>query len=73
MEIVKIILDIAFDIMLIMACIFMIYVLSSVLIQTIRKDILDAKTTSRLIRENVELREEIDRLQLQLIDKNLAE
>ena len=73
MEIVKIILDVAFDIMLIMACIFMIYVLSSVLIQTIRKDILDAKTTSRLIRENVELREEIDRLQLQLIDKNLAE
>lgn len=73
MEIVKIILDVAFNIMLIMACIFMIYVLTSVLIQTIRKDILDAKTTSRLMRENVELREEIDRLQLQLIDKNLAE
>ena len=73
MEIIKIILDVAFDIMLIMACIFMIYVLTSVLIQTIHKDMLDSKTTSRLMRENVELREEIDRLQLQLIDKNLAE
>ena len=73
MEIVKIILDVAFDIMLIMACIFMIYVFGSVLVQTVRKDILNAKTTSKLLRENVELHKEIDRLQLQLIDKNLSE
>ena len=73
MEIVKLILQITFNIMLISACATMTYAIVSVLIETIRKDLLKAKEVSRLLKENVELREEVERLKIELVDKKLAE
>lgn len=72
METIKMILEIIFNIMLISACATMTYAIVSALIGIICKDLLKAKEVSRLLKENVKLREEIERLKIELVDKKLA-
>lgn len=68
----KYILELIFNIMLISACATMIYAIVSALIDIICNDLLKAKEVSRLLKENVKLREEIERLKIELVDKGLA-
>lgn len=68
----KYILELIFNIMLILACLAMSYAALSGLIQTIRKDFLKKREIDRLLKENVKLREEIERLKIELVDKGLA-
>lgn len=72
MEIIKMILEIIWNIMLISACATMTYAILSTLIETIYKDVLNKKEISRHIKENIELREKINQLEIELIDKELA-
>ena len=68
----KYILELIFNIMLILACLAMSYAALSGLIQTIRKDFLKKREIDRLLKENVKLSEEIERLKIELVDKVLA-
>jgi len=72
METIKMILEIIFNIMLISACVTMTYAILSVLIETICKDVLKRKEVGRLIKENIDLKEKINQLEVELIDKELA-
>lgn len=67
----KYILDVVFNIMLILACLAMSYAALSGLVETIRKDFLKRKEIGRLIKENIDLKEKIQRLEIELIDKEL--
>ena len=68
----KNILELVFNIMLILACLAMSYAALSGLIETIRKDFFRRKEIHRLIKENIELKEKINQLEIELIDKELA-
>lgn len=70
--ILKYILDLIFNIMLISACVTITYAIVSVLIETICKDLLKAKEVSILLKENYDLREKVNRLEMELVDKELA-
>lgn len=70
--VIKYILDVVFNIMLILACLAMSYAALSALISTICSDILKRRDVTRLIKENCDLREKINRLEIELVDKELA-
>ena len=71
MEIFNTILIITWRIMCISACLMMSYAILSVLIETIKQDIFKRKEIGRLMEENVELREKINQLEMELIDNNI--
>ena len=68
----KYILELVFNIMLILACLAISYAALSGLIQTIRKDFLKRREIHRLIKENIDLKEKNNQLEIELIDKELA-
>lgn len=68
----KYILELIFNIMLILACLAMSYAALSGLIETIRKDFLKRREIGRLIKENIDLKEKINQLEIELVDKELA-
>ena len=70
--VIKYILDVVFNIMLILACLAMSYAALSALISTICSDISKRRDVTRLIKENFDLREKINRLEIELVDKELA-
>ena len=71
MEIFNTILIITWRIMCISACLTMSYAILSVLIETIKQDIFKRKEITGLMEENVELREKINQLEMELIDNNI--
>lgn len=73
MEIFNTILIITWKIMCTSACLMMSYVFLSVLIDIIKKDIFKRREFDRLIKENIELNEKVQRLEIELVDKKLAE
>lgn len=70
--IIKYILDVVFNIMLILACLAMSYAALSALISTICSDISKRRDVTRLIKENIDLKEKINQLEIELVDKELA-
>lgn len=70
--IIKYILEIIFNIMLIIACLAMSYAALSALISTVCSDISKRRDVTRLIKENCDLREKVNRLEMELVDKKLA-
>jgi hypothetical protein len=68
----KYILELIFNIMLILACLAMSYAALSGLIEIIRKDFLKRREIGRLIKENIDLKEKINQLEIELVDKELA-
>lgn len=72
MEFLEIALSIAWKVTLILGCLAMSYAIASTLVSIIYNDILNKKETSRLIKENIDLKEKINQLEIELIDKELA-
>ena len=72
MEFLEIALSVAWKVTLILGCLTMSYAIASTLVGIIYKDILNKKETSRLIKENIDLKEKINQLEIELIDKELA-
>lgn len=73
MEFLEIALSMAWKVTLILGCLAMSYAIASTLVSIIYKDILNKKETSRLIKENIDLKEKINQLEIELVDKKLAE
>ena len=71
MEILNTALTITWKIMCISACLTMSYAILSVLIETIKQEVFKRKEITGLMEENVELREKIDQLEMELIDNNI--
>ena len=71
MEILNTALTITWKIMCISACLMMSYAILSVLIETIKQEVFKRKEITRLMEENVELREKINQLEMELIDNNI--
>ena len=72
MEFLEIALSIAWKVTLILGCLAMSYAIASTLVGIIYKDILNKKEVGRLIKENIDLKEKINQLEIELIDKKLA-
>ena len=72
MEFLEIALSIAWKVTLILGCLAMSYAIASTLINIIYTDILNKKEAGRLLKENIDLRDKIQRLEIELIDKELA-
>ena len=72
MEFLEIALFIAWKVTLILGCLAMSYAIASTLVGIIYNDILNKKETSRLIKENIDLKEKINQLEIELVDKELA-
>lgn len=72
MEFFTIALSIAWKVTLILGCLAMSYAIASTLINIIYTDILNKKEAGRLLKENIDLRDKIQRLEIELIDKELA-
>ena len=71
MEIFNTALIITWKIMCISACLMMSYAILSVLVETIKQDVFKRKEITRLMKENIELNEKVQRLEIELVDKEL--
>ena len=72
MEIFNTALIITWKIMCTLGCIMMCYVFLSTLVDIIKKDMFKKREIGRLIKENIDLKEKIQRLEIELVDKELA-